>query len=145
MHTTGEHGRKSESIPLDASVNFSLGFFFLHFQGLKIFPILESLPLRLAGGVPPPELPSSPPFVLCCRSTSLSACTGKRSLTHGNRDYRYSSGTLVNKVVNVTQSKAALMKNDPYITGYQKNTSVNINVSFILRILQLSTITTVHQ
>lgn len=47
-------------IPIEVSVNFSLGFFFLHFQGLKSFPILENLPLRLAGGVPPPEFSSSP-------------------------------------------------------------------------------------
>lgn len=79
------------SIPIDVSVNFSLGFFFLHFQGLKILPILENLPLRFVGGVASPEFLSSPCVVLCCRSASSSALTwhsGKQqmtqSLTHEN-------------------------------------------------------------
>lgn len=79
------------SIPIDVSVNFSLGFFFLHFQGLKILPILENLPLRFVGGVASPEFLSSPCVVLCCRPASSSALTwhsGKQqmtqSLTHEN-------------------------------------------------------------
>lgn len=58
---------------MDVSVNFSLGFFFLHFQGLKMRPILDNLPLRLLGGVLPLEFSSSPRVALCCRSASSSA------------------------------------------------------------------------
>lgn len=66
-------GEKVSHAPMDVSVNFSLGFFFLHFQGLKIRPILANLPLRLPGGVLPPEFSSSPRVALCCRSVSSSA------------------------------------------------------------------------
>lgn len=45
----------------DVSLNFSLLFFLRHFQGLKILPRVENLPLRLGGGVPSPGLPASLP------------------------------------------------------------------------------------
>lgn len=38
-------------IPADVSLNLSLVFFFLHFQGLKILPMVESFPFLLKGGV----------------------------------------------------------------------------------------------
>lgn len=69
--------RRASNPPTDVSVNFSLGFFFLHFQGLKSRPTLANLPLRLAGGVLPPEFSSSPRVALGCRSASSSAWNKK--------------------------------------------------------------------
>jgi hypothetical protein len=70
---------------MEVSENFSLGFFFPHFQGLKILPRLENLPLRLDGGVPSPELPPSLPVELRCRSTSSSGGAEHRQ----KRDVQY--------------------------------------------------------
>lgn len=50
MFSTICHQRATD-IPADVSRNFSLVFFFRHFQGLKILPMLESLPFLLKGGV----------------------------------------------------------------------------------------------
>lgn len=43
--------QRATRIPADVSLNLSLVFFFLHFQGLKILPMVESLPFLLKGGV----------------------------------------------------------------------------------------------
>jgi len=59
-------------LPLERSWNLSLVFFFLHFQGLKILPRVENLPLRFGGGVLSPVLPPSPTIVLWCCPVSSS-------------------------------------------------------------------------
>lgn len=43
-------------IPAEVSLNLSLVFFFLHFQGLKILPMVESFPFLLKGGVCEPAV-----------------------------------------------------------------------------------------
>ncbi|TNN76269.1 hypothetical protein EYF80_013557 [Liparis tanakae] len=45
----------------------SLLFFFRHFHGLKILPMVENLPLRFGGGVLPPS-PTMVPW--CCSASS---------------------------------------------------------------------------
>lgn len=47
---------KLVSIPAEVSLNLSLVFFFLHFQGLKILPMVESFPFLLKGRVCEPAV-----------------------------------------------------------------------------------------
>lgn len=71
----GDHSESKQNKrhkPSDVSLNFSLLFFFRHFQGLKILPMVENLPLRFGGGVVSPVLPPSPTIVLWCCSVSSS-------------------------------------------------------------------------
>lgn len=49
-------------LPSEVSLNLSLLFFFLHFQGLKILPKPENLLFLLVGGVVSPDSSTSTPI-----------------------------------------------------------------------------------
>lgn len=51
------------TIPSEVSLNLSLLFFFLHFQGLKILPKLENLLFLFVGGVVSPDSKTSTPML----------------------------------------------------------------------------------
>lgn len=51
------------TLPSEVSLNLSLLFFFLHFQGLKILPKLENLLFLFVGGVVSPDSKTSTPML----------------------------------------------------------------------------------
>lgn len=57
------HPPSSVTLPSEVSLNLSLLFFFLHFQGLKILPKLENLLFLFVGGVVSPDSKTSTPML----------------------------------------------------------------------------------
>lgn len=70
-------------IPADVSLNLSLVFFFLHFQGLKILPMVESLPFLLKGGVCDPGAGPSELAIEALSKPSTKKQTKKAKVTEG--------------------------------------------------------------